>query len=197
MLVLKLPAPPAAPTDATVGRKHIHYRRAGLNGGEHVGLGDHVSRLVTAPAVALHPDAAAVDEAIVEQAGDARHHAVVRALAGVADAVDHVRVKDHVALAHVVAVVDAAAARHRCAVAVNSLAAPLVVVDEHRVFVAVVEVVGFDEGAVQGTALVVGPVVALGGTPGEVGLLRVGGGYFFAFVSKVIGEPEIGKLPEV
>ena len=197
VLVLKLTAAPAAPAYTAVGREHIHHRRAGLHGGEQVGLGDHVGRLVATPAVALHADALLIDEALVQEVKYAAHHAIVSTLAGVANAVVNVGVEDHVALADVVAVVDAAPPRQRRTVAKNAVAAPLVEIHEQGVFLRGVEVVRLHQHTAQGAALGVGPGVEFVGAPGEVRLPRVGVGYLVCFPCGRRCVAEVGELAEI
>ena len=76
-------------------------RGAGLDGGEDVGLGDHVGDLIAAPAVALDADPPGIDEALVDDLLDGRQDALQGARPRVAGLVDDVGLEEDVAVADV------------------------------------------------------------------------------------------------
>src|SRR5262245_42976146 len=102
MLVLELPRKSGSPSNPTVCAGHIGDDGSRCRGLEAIGPRQHVSDLVSTPAVALDSDGALVNEAFVDHRLNGRQHAVQRALAGEPNGVDDIRLEDEVAVARIV-----------------------------------------------------------------------------------------------
>ncbi len=177
LLVLEGPRHPRPPADAAVGAGHVDDRRARLDGGEDVGLGDHVADLVAAPAVALDADALRVDETHPEDLLDGRDDALEGARPRVADLVNDVGHEDDVAVADVPREIDVRSGRGRI-VPVEAVGHLFIDVDHEGIFLGRVEVVGLDEDGRQRGPVGVDIVDELGPAPTVIGLLGVGVAHF-------------------
>src|SRR5437016_3899640 len=103
MLVLELPGNSRSPANAVVGAGHVSHRSVCGRCAEAVGLGDHVSDLVSAPTVALNADSLLIDKASSDYRIDSWQNTLQRALSRLANGVNNVRLQDEVSVAYIVA----------------------------------------------------------------------------------------------
>ena len=147
--VLELARQASAPANAAVGAGHVRDHRARRRGFEAVRLRDHVGDLIAAPTVSLNADGLFVDEALVDHRLNRRQHALQRALARIADRVDDVRHEDQIAVADVVRRIDRSARARDCESWCRPCDETFVDVHDHRVLLFRIEVVRFQQQALQ------------------------------------------------
>src|SRR5437867_888054 len=152
MLVLELTRKTAAPANTAIGAGHIRDGCAGLRGFEAIRLRDHVSDLITAPTVPLNSDRVFVDESLINDGLNSRQHALQRARSRIAGGVDNVRHENQIAVADIERWIDRSA-RAGIAKSVQSLRQSFVDVDDHRVLLLRIEVLGFQQQTFQRHAI--------------------------------------------
>src|SRR5437588_8295949 len=144
MLVLKLSWQASTPANAAVGTGLIRDCSSGLRGFEAIRLRDHVSDLITAPTVSLNANVRLVDKTFIDDGLNGRQNALQSTTSRIAGRVNNVRHEDQIAVTNVVSWIDRSP-RTRISESMQALRQSFVDVNDHRLLLFWIEVLGFKE----------------------------------------------------
>src|SRR6267142_937745 len=195
MLVLELARQARAPTNTVVSAGHVRDGRTGRCRFEAIGLRHHVSDLITAPTVSLDSDRVLVDIASVDHGLDTGQHALQSALSRITRRVDNVRHENQIAIADIVSWVNRGA-RSRITKSMQALRQLFIDVDDHRVLLFRIEVVGLEQKALQRHAVRVLETHQFRAAPVERHALSITIANLLKIFKARPGYPDIGKLIE-
>ena len=196
LLVLKHSTSTTAPSNATVGAGHVADRGARFGTGKHVGLGDQVRRLVTAPTVPLHSDVIFVHKALGNQVANTWQDRIGRTRTRLSCLVRNVRNEDEISPAHIEAVANDGATGRRRIVTMEVVGVSLIEIDQQRILLVRIEVVGSKQDPVERLAVVGFPVHQFSRSPGVVFLLWIDVAHTFNLFKLSRAGPQIGAHAE-